>query len=71
MNNPIIDEIREARAALAAEHGYDLVRINEWARQQTLARQIQNKREANNTGCSQVSDRDLGQHQPLNKPGES
>lgn len=44
MNNPIIDEIREARAALAAEHGYDLVRINEWARQQTIARQIQNKR---------------------------
>jgi len=39
MNNPIIQEIREARAALTAEHGYDLSRINEWARQQTLARQ--------------------------------
>ncbi len=37
MNNPIIDEIRQARAALAAEHDYDLVRINEWARQQTEA----------------------------------
>lgn len=44
MNNPIIAEIREARAALAAEHGYDLARINAWARQQTLARQLQNKR---------------------------
>ena len=38
MNNPIIDEIREARAALAAEHDYDLVRINAWARQQTESR---------------------------------
>jgi hypothetical protein len=37
MNNPIIDEIRQARAALAAEHDYDLVRINDWARQQTEA----------------------------------
>jgi hypothetical protein len=47
MNNPIIDEIREARAALAAEHGYDLARINDWARQQTLARQLQNRRREN------------------------
>ena len=38
MNNPIIDEIRKARAALAEEHGYDLVRINEWAQRQTEAR---------------------------------
>jgi hypothetical protein len=37
MNNPIIDEIRQASAALAAEHAYDLVRINDWARQQTEA----------------------------------
>lgn len=47
MNNPIIDKIREARAALAAEHGYDLARINAWARQQTLTRQLRNKNEAN------------------------
>lgn len=46
MNNPIIDEIREARAALAAEHGYDLSRINAWAREQTLARQFKNEKEA-------------------------
>jgi len=32
MNNPIIEEVREARAALAAEHGYDLQRIHEWAK---------------------------------------
>ncbi|NLT71273.1 MAG: hypothetical protein GXX91_11345 [Verrucomicrobiaceae bacterium] len=38
MNNPIIEEIRQARAALAEEHGYDLKRINEWAREQTEAR---------------------------------
>ena len=47
MNNPIIDEIREARAALAAEHGYDLVRINDWARQQTADRQARHKPKAN------------------------
>ena len=47
MNNPIIDEIREARAALAAEHGYDLVRINDWARQQTVARQARHQPMAN------------------------
>jgi len=41
MNNPIIDEIRQARAALAAEHGYDLVRINAWAREQTEAHRKQ------------------------------
>lgn len=39
MKNPIIDEIRKARAALAAEHDFDLVRINNWMRQQSLARQ--------------------------------
>lgn len=32
MNNPIIDEVRAARAALAKEHGYDRGRILEWAR---------------------------------------
>jgi hypothetical protein len=41
MNNPIIEEIREARAALAEEHGYDLVRLNEWAQRQTEARRQQ------------------------------
>lgn len=35
MKNSIIDEVRAARAALAAEHGYDIQRITTWARQQT------------------------------------
>ncbi len=39
MTNPIIDEVREARAALAAEHGYDRQRIYEWARKAHAARQ--------------------------------
>jgi len=39
MTNPIIDEVREARAALAAEHGYDRQRIYEWARDAHAARQ--------------------------------
>lgn len=55
MNNPIIQEIREARAALAAEHGYDLVRINEWARQQTQARQAQHKKETGKTRKATVA----------------
>jgi hypothetical protein len=32
MKNEIIGEVRKARAALAAEHGYDRQRIYEWAR---------------------------------------
>jgi hypothetical protein len=38
MSNPIIEEVRAARAALAAEHGYDIRRITDWAREQTAAR---------------------------------
>lgn len=32
MTNTIIEEVREARAALAAEHGHDLQRIHQWAK---------------------------------------
>lgn len=39
MTNPIIEEVREARAALAAEHGYDRQGIYEWARKAHAARQ--------------------------------
>ena len=35
MKNEIIEEVREARAALAAEHGYDRQRIYEWAKATT------------------------------------
>ena len=38
MTNELIDEVREARAALAAEHGYDRQRIYEWARTAHTAR---------------------------------
>ena len=37
MKNEIIEEVREARSALAAEHGYDRQRIYEWARATTAA----------------------------------
>ena len=37
MKNEIIEEVREARSALAAEHGYDRQRIYEWARATTEA----------------------------------
>lgn len=50
MINPIIEEVRAARAALAAEHGYDIKRINEWARKQTAARKAAlGKTKANKT----------------------
>lgn len=39
MNNPIIEEVREARAALGAEHGCDLQRIHEWAKTAQEARE--------------------------------
>ncbi len=46
MNNPIIEEIREARAALAAEHDYDFDKLNEWARKATEQRRLQQLQKA-------------------------
>jgi hypothetical protein len=49
MNNELIDEVRTARAALAAEHEYDRMKIFEWvkaahaARQQPLTSLMPNK----------------------------
>jgi hypothetical protein len=37
MNNPIIDEVRAARASIAAEHGYDREKILAWARAEQAA----------------------------------
>ncbi len=37
MNNPIIDEVRAARASIAAEHGYDHGKILAWARAEQAA----------------------------------
>lgn len=37
MKNPIIDEVRAARAAIAAEHGYDREKILAWARSEQAA----------------------------------
>lgn len=42
MNNPIIDEVRAARASIAAEHGYDRERILAWARAEQA--EVKNKR---------------------------
>ena len=41
MNNPIIDEVRAARAALAEEHGYDREKILKWARRKQAALESQ------------------------------
>ena len=39
MKNELIDEVRAARAALAAEHKYDRMKIYEWAKAAHAARQ--------------------------------
>lgn len=50
MKNEIIEEVREARAALAAEHGYDRQRIYEWAKATTEAhKQAQRGKSPNKT----------------------
>ena len=41
MKNELLDEVREARAALAAEHGYDSQRIYEWACKAHEARKLE------------------------------
>jgi len=38
MNDTIVEEVREARAAFAERFGYDRSRIIAWAREQTKAR---------------------------------
>ena len=38
MTDPIVKEVREARAAIAAEFNYDLHRYLQWIREQTEAR---------------------------------
>lgn len=37
-NDPIVQEVRDARAALAAEFGYDLSKYLAWIREQTRLR---------------------------------
>lgn len=37
MTNPIIEEVRAARASIAAEHGYDRTKILAWARAEQAA----------------------------------
>ena len=38
MNDTIVQEVRDIRAAIAAEFGYDRTRIIAWAREQTRQR---------------------------------
>ncbi len=54
MKNEILEEVRAARAALAAEHGYDRQRIFEWARATTAAHQ-QARREASVNSAPETS----------------
>ena len=40
MNDPIVQEVRDARAAIAAEFNYDLPKYLAWIRRQTEARKL-------------------------------
>ncbi len=42
MTNPIIEEVRAARASIAAEHGYDRTKILAWARAEQAALKMKN-----------------------------
>lgn len=42
MTNPIIEEVRAARASIAAEHGYDRTKILAWARSEQAALKMKN-----------------------------
>ncbi len=42
MTNSIIEEVRAARASIAAEHGYDRARILAWARAEQAALKMKN-----------------------------
>lgn len=42
MSNSIIDEVRAARASIAAEHGYDRAKILKWARAEQAAIKARN-----------------------------
>jgi hypothetical protein len=53
MNDTIVQDVREARAAFAERFGYDRARIIAWAREQTKARKAaieQTKGEQPGTG---------------------
>ena len=56
MKNPIIDEVREARAALAAEHDYDRHQILEWAKKEHAARQKHPKQRSPNQSMKTTAD---------------
>lgn len=38
MNDPIVQEVQDIRAAIAAEFGYDRTKLISWAREQTRQR---------------------------------
>ncbi len=46
MTNPIIEEVRAARASIAAEHGYDRAKILAWARAEQAAHKLKNPTKA-------------------------
>jgi hypothetical protein len=43
MTNPIIEEVRAARASIAAAHGYDRAKILAWARSEQAALKMKNQ----------------------------
>ncbi len=59
MNDTIVQEVRDARAALAERFGYDRSRIIAWAREETKARKASVKMNQGESG---------GAEQPATRP---
>ncbi len=57
MNDTIVQEVRDSRAAIAERFGYDRARIIAWAREQTKARKARD----NKPQAEQVSAGNSGQ----------
>ena len=60
MTNSIIEEVREARAALAKEHGFDRGQILEWAKQKQAQLKTKKPNKARMAKASKPSDK-IGQ----------
>ena len=69
MNDTIVQEVREARAAFAERFGYDRSRIIAWAREQTKARKtLAGIPQAEQGGTGQPAPRPLVQPEGGDKP---
>lgn len=63
MNNSIIDEVRAARASLAAEHGYDRAKILAWARAEQAEVKLRDSPKVSIPGANSSDEQATGRNQ--------